>query len=265
MNGYIKGVGNNDATVKPMDNDCPNNQSNNIRIDENEKQGLKRLVKPLKRVSTSQSNATSNTDAMSVRSKVMQRMNFKKIAKKDQSNVPSGPDYHAMDLAAVTEILKTDVDDGLTDAEAAERLSKYGRNELSGEGGVSVWKVLFRQLFNVMILILVIAMVSISYLSHNLWSSYSKYSIPQVVSLVFKDWIEGGVTAAIIILNAGIGFMQEFKAEKTMESLRRLASPTSKVVRHGHLVTVPTRDLVSGDILSLKQGDVVGADCRIIE
>ncbi|GAB5592698.1 hypothetical protein Unana1_07598 [Umbelopsis nana] len=181
---------------------------------------------------------------MSVRSKVMQRMNFKKIAKKDQSNVPSGPDYHAMDLAAVTEILKTDVDDGLTDAEAAERLSKYGRNELSGEGGVSVWKVLFRQLFNVMILILVIAMV---------------------VSLVFKDWIEGGVTAAIIILNAGIGFMQEFKAEKTMESLRRLASPTSKVVRHGHLVTVPTRDLVPGDILSLKQGDVVGADCRIIE
>lgn len=67
------------------------------------------------------------------------------------------------------------------------------------------------------------------------------------------------------MLNAAIGFFQEYKAEKTMESLRRLASPTSKVIRHGHLVTVATRDLVPGDIISLKHGDVIGADCRIIE
>lgn len=82
---------------------------------------------------------------------------------------------------------------------------------------------------------------------------------------MFKDWVEGGVVGAIIILNGGIGFFQEYKAEKTMESLRRLASPTSKVIRQGHLVAIATRDLVPGDILSLKHGDVIGADCRIIE
>lgn len=158
-----------------MDQDCQNNNNqsgfNNIRIDENEKQRTKKLVKPLKRVSTAQSSATSNTDAMSVRSKVMQRMNFKKITARGQANVPLGPDYHAMDLAAVSEILKTDIEEGLTDAEASERLIKYGHNELSGEGGVSVWKVLMRQLFNAMILILVIAMVRFKRKTHNLFST----------------------------------------------------------------------------------------------
>ncbi|CAO3671887.1 unnamed protein product [Umbelopsis ramanniana] len=221
----------------------PSGQNNNIRIDENEKHRISKLVKPLKRTVTSTSTGTSS-DAMSVRSKVMKRMNFKKIGKSKAAMAPAGPDYHAMDLNAVSEILKTDMEIGLSEAEAEERLTKYGRNELSGEGGVSAWKVLMRQIFNILILILIIAMV---------------------VSFVFKDWVEGGVIAAIILLNAAIGFFQEYKAEKTMESLRRLASPTSKVIRHGHLITIATRDLVPGDIMSLKHGDVIGADCRIIE
>lgn len=68
-----------------------------------------------------------------------------------------------------------------------------------------------------------------------------------------------------MFLNAGVGFAQEFKAEKTMDSLRQMASPTSQVVRNGQAKTVPTRELVPGDIIILKTGDVVGADCRIIE
>lgn len=86
-----------------------------------------------------------------------------------------------------------------------------------------------------------------------------------MVSFVFKDWIEGGVICAIMFLNAGVGFAQEFKAEKTMDSLRQMASPTSVVVRDGHQKTIPTRELVPGDIIILKSGDVVGADCRIVE
>ncbi|KAG2176887.1 hypothetical protein INT43_007541 [Umbelopsis isabellina] len=228
-----------------MSTDGQNNPSvpNNITISENEKPS-KSSTNLLGRVNTSNSAATSNTDTMSVRSRVMKSMNFKKIKNKDNANVSYGPDYHAMDVNAVTEILKTDTEQGLTEDEVTERQLKYGHNELAGEGGVSAWKVLLRQLVNIMILILVIAMV---------------------VSFVFHDWIEGGVTAAIIILNAGIGFFQEYKAEKTMDSLRRLASPTSKVIRSGHLVTIATRDLVPGDIISFKHGDVVGADCRIIE
>lgn len=68
-----------------------------------------------------------------------------------------------------------------------------------------------------------------------------------------------------MFLNAFVGFMQEFKAEKTMESLRKMASPTSTVIRSGKEQSVPTRELVVGDIIILKSGDVVGADCRIIE
>lgn len=68
-----------------------------------------------------------------------------------------------------------------------------------------------------------------------------------------------------MFLNAGVGFAQEFKAEKTMDSLRQMASPTSVVVRDGHQKTIPTRELVPGDIIILKSGDVVGADCRIVE
>lgn len=68
-----------------------------------------------------------------------------------------------------------------------------------------------------------------------------------------------------MFLNAGVGFAQEFKAEKTMESLREMASPTSLVVRHGQAKTIPTRELVPGDIIILKAGDSVGADCRVIE
>jgi magnesium-transporting ATPase (P-type) len=132
---------------------------NNIRIDENEKHRISNLVKPLKRTVTSTSTGTSS-DAMSVRSKVMKRMNFKKIGTSNAAMAPAGPDYHAMDLNAVAEILKTDMETGLTEAEVEERLTKYGRNELSGEGGVSAWKVLMRQLFNTLILILIIAMVS---------------------------------------------------------------------------------------------------------
>jgi P-type E1-E2 ATPase len=68
-----------------------------------------------------------------------------------------------------------------------------------------------------------------------------------------------------MFLNAGVGFMQEYKAEKTMDSLRQMASPTSQVIRGGHQKTIPTRELIPGDVMILKNGDVIGADCRIIE
>lgn len=82
---------------------------------------------------------------------------------------------------------------------------------------------------------------------------------------MYKDWVEGGVICFIMFLNSFIGFMQEFKAEKTMESLRKMASPTSLVIRGGHEKHVLTRELVPGDVLILKSGDVIGADCRIFE
>jgi len=83
-----------------------------------------------------------------------------------------------------------------------------------------------------------------------------------VVSLAIKSWIEGGVIAGVIILNIVVGFFQEFRAEKTMDSLRSLSSPTANAVRDGETVNIPTAELVPGDLIELKLGDTVPADLR---
>ena len=82
------------------------------------------------------------------------------------------------------------------------------------------------------------------------------------VSFGIKSWIEGAVVAAVIILNVTIGFFQEYKAEKTMDSLRSLSSPTAKVVRDGVSVTLPTSQIVPGDTVEMQMGDTIPADTR---
>jgi P-type Na+/K+ transporter len=82
------------------------------------------------------------------------------------------------------------------------------------------------------------------------------------VSFGINSWIEGGVITAVIILNIVVGFFQEFSAEKTMDSLRSLSSPTASVVRDGKSETIPTGELVPGDKVELKTGDTVPADIR---
>lgn len=86
--------------------------------------------------------------------------------------------------------------------------------------------------------------------------------IAMAVSFAIKSWIEGGVITAIIVLNIVVGFMQEFKAEKTMDSLRSLSSPTATAVREGKTATVPTIEIVPGDMVEMKTGDTVPADVR---
>lgn len=82
------------------------------------------------------------------------------------------------------------------------------------------------------------------------------------VSFGIQSWIEGGVIAAVIILNIVVGFWQEFNAEKTMDSLKNLSSPTASVVRNSETITVPTIEIVPGDTVELKTGDTVPADLR---
>lgn len=82
------------------------------------------------------------------------------------------------------------------------------------------------------------------------------------VSFGIASYIEGGVIAAVIILNIIVGFFQEFNAEKTMDSLRSLSSPTASAVRGGKSETIPTAEVVPGDMVELKTGDTVPADVR---
>ncbi|KAG2196203.1 hypothetical protein INT47_004729 [Mucor saturninus] len=236
----------------PIDNNDQGDRDGAPRIQFDESQKKEYQVqhnekfsqKPLTRSST---GASSNDfDTKSVRSVLMNKMHLVKRRRQsvDNQEKVEGPPYHTMDLDTVNGLLKTDLEDGLNEDAIPERRAQYSFNEMEGEGGVSPVKLMIKQFMNIMVLILLIAMV---------------------VSFVFKDYIEGAVICAIMFLNAIVGFMQEFKAEKTMDSLRQMASPTSQVIRNGHQKTIPTRELVPGDIVILKSGDVVGADCRIIE
>lgn len=79
------------------------------------------------------------------------------------------------------------------------------------------------------------------------------------------DWVEGGVITAVIVLNIGIGFYQEYNAEKKMDSLRALSSPSASVLRGGAVDTVPSAEVVPGDVVIIKTGDTVPADLRLLE
>ncbi|PGG97223.1 potassium/sodium efflux P-type ATPase, fungal-type [Polytolypa hystricis UAMH7299] len=151
---------------------------------------------------------------------------------------------HCLTAEAAIRDLETHPDDGLTPDEAQRRLETYGLNQLEGGEGVSIVKILIRQVANAMMLVLIMAMA---------------------VSFGIQSWIEGGVVAAVIILNIIVGFFQEYAAEKTMDSLRSLSSPTGTVSRDGHTIVIPSTEIVPGDMVELKTGDTVPADIRLVE
>ncbi|ORY15986.1 sodium P-type ATPase-like protein [Clohesyomyces aquaticus] len=161
-----------------------------------------------------------------------------------QANKPLSRPAHALTYAQVIEETKCNADNGLTTSEAHTRLEVHGKNELGDGQGVRPGKILLRQVANAMTLVLILAMG---------------------VSFGIKSWIEGGTVAAIIVLNITVGFWQEFNAEKTMDSLRSLSSPTASAVRDGKTVTVPTVEIVPGDMVEMKTGDTIPADVRLIE
>ncbi|KAJ2717123.1 hypothetical protein H4R19_000208 [Coemansia spiralis] len=169
-------------------------------------------------------------------------MRFRKSAAKGVIAVTKP--YHCMTVEQAAADLDVNTLTGLSTSEAERRLTVHGPNEMRGGGRPSAFKILFRQLANLMTLILIAAVA---------------------IAFAIKDWIEGGVVIGVIIVNTAVGFAQEFKAEKTMDSLRKMTSPTSRVLRNGHQVVVPTADLVPGDIIYLESGDVVGADCRLFD
>ncbi|KZF24870.1 Na+-exporting ATPase [Xylona heveae TC161] len=144
----------------------------------------------------------------------------------------------------VVQHLHTDIEKGLSSARILELQKQYGQNKLEGEGGVKWYSVLMKQISNAMILVLVLAM-SLSY--------------------GVTDYVEGGVITAVIVLNVLIGFYQEYQAEKKMDSLKSLSSPSATVLRDGEITTVPSVEVVPGDIVQIKTGDTIPADLRLFE
>ncbi|KAA8910991.1 hypothetical protein TRICI_004002 [Trichomonascus ciferrii] len=143
----------------------------------------------------------------------------------------------------VVELLNSDSEAGLSTAETKTRLERFGNNTINDDSGVSVTEVFVRQVCNAMIMVLLICMV---------------------ISLAIQDWIAGGVLGFTFLLNVVVGFIQEFNAEKTMDALRSLSSPTAKVLRNGSDETIQSAELVPGDVVIIGVGDTVPADCRVL-
>ncbi|KAJ6177868.1 hypothetical protein N7519_008329 [Penicillium mononematosum] len=162
----------------------------------------------------------------------------------DITQQPLSQPAHSLSFEDVISELQTNSEDGLTSAEVKQRIEKYGENVLEGDEGVSLAKIVIRQIANAMMLVLIIAMA---------------------VSFGIQSWIEGGFIAAVIALNIVVGVYQDYAAEKTMDSLRSLSSPTGVVSRDGKTSTVPANEIVPGDMVELKVGDTVPADVRLVE
>ena len=150
---------------------------------------------------------------------------------------------YARDAAEVVAALGSDADSGLTGAEAAARLSRYGPNEITSEKPPSVWAVALQQLRDPMNIMLV-AVVAVSF--------------------VIGEVSTGIIVALLILLNVVLGSRQELKARASIDALSNLQVPQAKVVRDGSVALVPAVDVVPGDIVQLEAGDIVPADGRIV-
>lgn len=153
-----------------------------------------------------------------------------------------------MSYEEVEKVLETSAE-GLSDAEAAARLAKYGKNNLRQNKQKSIWKMIWEQLTDVMVIILIIAAV---------------FSL--VMHFVDGEGLaECIVILVVIALNATIGVIQEKKAANALEALKNMTAPTARVLRQGEESVVPASELVPGDIVYLEDGCIVPADMRIIQ
>src|SRR5690348_577743 len=153
-------------------------------------------------------------------------------------------DWHKLYPQAAAMQLASNPATGLTRFEATRRLSEFGRNELEESGARSPWLIFLDQLKELMVVILIIA---------------------AVISALLGDYNDAIAIGAIVILNAVLGFSQEYRAEKAMAALKKLSVPTVKVRRDGEVSEISAKELVPGDIILLEAGNFVAADCRVLD
>ncbi len=160
----------------------------------------------------------------------------------ETATADTGPAWHTETVDAVVAEVRSDPAAGLSRQEAGDRLLCDGPNELPEQAGRSLWDMVVEQFKDVMILLLLAA---------------------AVISGIVGDAVDTIAILVIIVLNATIGVVQGYRAEKAIEALRAMASPRASVVRDGTATTVPSADVVVGDLVLLEAGGVVPADLRL--
>jgi Ca2+-transporting ATPase len=149
-----------------------------------------------------------------------------------------------MESTLILRELNTDLHTGLNKAEVKSRLEKYGYNELKKEEKISPLVLFFNQFKNILIIILLVAIV---------------------LSALVGEVVDAIIIGVIVVFCAVLGFIQEYRAERALEALKKMLSPTITALREGKEEEVPSKELVPGDILLLEAGDKIPADARLIE
>ena len=152
--------------------------------------------------------------------------------------------YESKTAAETVRSLGTDREKGLSRREAMERKAKYGANKLKEQEQKSVGQMILEQLNDPLILILVVAMA---------------------ISLMLHEFGDAVIIVAVVVLNGAVGIIQEGKAGRAVEALKKISSPQAVAVRDGEPIKIPAEDLVVGDIVLLEAGNMIPADLRLIE
>ncbi len=140
--------------------------------------------------------------------------------------------------------MSTNVKEGLTTQAAKTALGVHGPNEIRREKTISPFKLFLNQLRGPMTLLLFVALT---------------------ISAILKETADAVAIGTILILNAAVGFFQEYRAEKALKALRSMTAPRARVLRDGHSVIIPASEIVPEDILILEAGDIVSADALLLE
>jgi Ca2+-transporting ATPase len=152
-------------------------------------------------------------------------------------------EWHALNTKEVLDHLKVE-GNGLTSEEAKKRIELYGPNQLREAPRPTFLKMLWEQLNNFVVILLIVA---------------------SVVSAILGDYVEAGAIMAIVVLNSILGIVQERRAEEALAALKKLAAPDAQVIRDGRKISIPSYELVPGDLVFLEAGNFVPADIRLLE
>lgn len=158
--------------------------------------------------------------------------------------------WHTSDLTDLARKLKSNLLYGITDDEAKIRFELNGKNEIEDKKRENVLIKFIKQFNDIMIIILVI-------------SAVISATITKIEGT--GDYLDSIIILSIVVLNAIMGTVQEARAEKSIDALKKMSTPTAKVKRAGNIIDIPSREVVVGDIVILESGNYVPADCRLIK
>lgn len=158
--------------------------------------------------------------------------------------------WHTLSVDEVRKNIRTNLNLGLTQEEANKRLEKEGPNKLKDKKKESIFIRFIKQFNDFMIIILMIASVISAVMAYMEGS---------------HDYFDSIIIIVIVVFNAVMGIIQEAKAEKSLEALKKMSAPLAKVRRNGKIETIPSENVVVGDIIILEAGNYIAADCRLIK